>query len=120
LKKEIVLGDFKPKKRGLKKVFGDLEANILEKVWEKEPVTVREVFKDISEERKLAYTTVMTILTRLANKGILKQTKKGNAYVYTSIWKRDELIEHVVGEVLEGLFEDFGDFTREKVLEKLD
>ena len=118
MKKEISVGDFRPHEKGLRKILGDLEAEILEKVWEEEPVTVRKIYEDISANKKIAYTTVMTVMTRLAKKGLLKQQKEGNAYIYTSIWKKDELLSYVVGKVMDGLFEDFEDVAVSKFIEK--
>ncbi|UMZ74579.1 BlaI/MecI/CopY family transcriptional regulator [Natranaerofaba carboxydovora] len=118
MEKGISVGDFRPHEKGLRKILGDLEAEILEKVWEKEPVTVRTIYEDISVNKKIAYTTVMTVMTRLAKKGLLKQQKEGNAYIYTSIWKKDELLSYVVGKVMDGLFEDFEDVAVSKFIEK--
>ena len=119
MKKEIPMGDFRPHEKGLKKILGDLESEILEMVWEMEPVTVREIYENLTREKKLAYTTVMTVMSRLAKKGILGQEKKGNAYVYTSKWSREELLNYAVGKVMDGLLEDFEDVAVSKFVERI-
>ncbi len=62
--------------------LGDLEADIMSVVWEKGRATVQEVQEALAPRRELAYTTVMTVMSRLAEKGILGRVKEGRAYVY--------------------------------------
>jgi predicted transcriptional regulator len=66
-------------------LFGPLEANVMEVVWAAaRPVTVRQVLEALNRTggRQLAYTTVMTVMTRLAEKGILRRDVQGRGYVY--------------------------------------
>ncbi len=63
--------------------LGDLEADIMNVVWEKGRATVQEVQEALSPRRELAYTTVMTVMSRLAEKGMLGRVKEGREYVYT-------------------------------------
>ncbi|HEY2054795.1 MAG TPA: BlaI/MecI/CopY family transcriptional regulator [Solirubrobacterales bacterium] len=65
--------------------FGPLERIVMEVVWEAgEPVAVREVVDRLNESRTepLAYTTVMTVMARLAEKGVLERQKRGRGYIY--------------------------------------
>ena len=62
--------------------LGDLEADIMSIVWEKGWTTVQDVKDALEPRRALAYTTVMTVMTRLADKGMLARQKKGRAYTY--------------------------------------
>ena len=68
---------FDPHKKGVRKILGDLEADIMEVVWSKTTITVREVFGELKKTREIAYTTVMTVMTRLAEKGLLQKNKTG-------------------------------------------
>lgn len=101
--------DFKPHKIGLKKVLGDLEADIMDIVWQSEKVTVRDVYEKLRAEREIAYTTVMTIMSRLAEKKLLQKEALGNAYLYMPSMTRLEFTKQVVGEVLDGLLADFAE-----------
>ncbi len=68
-----------------RKDFGPLESEVMEAVWRAaRPVTVREVVDDLNESRSepLAYTTVMTVMSRLADKDVLSRRKVGRGYVY--------------------------------------
>ena len=62
--------------------LGWLEADVLRVVWDKGEVTVRDVYEDLRENRRIAYTTVMSVLRNLAAKGLLEQDKSQAAYVY--------------------------------------
>ena len=62
---------FRPDRPGIRKVLGDLEAEIMELIWARPPgqgTTVREVFEVLYERRRVAYTTAMNTMTRLAKK----------------------------------------------------
>ena len=86
--------------------LGPLEADIMRVIWKTDQVTVREVYEKLRKERKIAYTTVMTIMNSLARKGLLKQDKKSIAYVYTPVCKDVDvacsIVDTVVKKVLGG------------------
>jgi predicted transcriptional regulator len=66
--------------------LGPLEAEVMALLWAtKEPVSVREVARQLNAERSepLAYTTVMTVLSRLAGKQVVARRRQGRGYVYT-------------------------------------
>ncbi|WP_418790629.1 BlaI/MecI/CopY family transcriptional regulator [Phosphitispora sp. TUW77] len=111
--------DFKPHKLGLKKVLGDLEAEVMKIIWEKEKATVRDVYEHLLLNRNLAYTTVMTIMSRLADKKLLTKEPKGNAFVYSPVVSEAEFAGFVAGEVLDGLMEDFAEPTFSHLLDRL-
>jgi predicted transcriptional regulator len=104
------IGVFRPNRPGVRKVLGDLEAEIMELVWARPPggITVREVFEALYPRRRLAYTTVMTTMTRLAKKGLLKAHKRSTAYVYSPMFTRDQFVSRVVDRILEDLLVSFG------------
>lgn len=63
--------------------LGQLEAAVMERLWSWDrPVAVREVLEDLNQDRKLAYTTVMTVLDNLHRKGMVLREKTGRAYLY--------------------------------------
>ena len=63
--------------------LGDLETDVMSVVWEKGQATVQDVQQALRPRRPLAYTTVMTVMSRLAKKGLLKPRKVGRGYVYS-------------------------------------
>ncbi|MHB9149262.1 MAG: BlaI/MecI/CopY family transcriptional regulator [Thermoleophilia bacterium] len=89
---------------GLRQVLGDLEAEIMECMWELGSASVREVHECLVEKREIAYTTVMTVMSRLAEKGMLQRRQQGRAYLYAPLESRDAFCTNVVRRVMDGLF----------------
>jgi predicted transcriptional regulator len=82
--------------------FGDLEAVIMHRVWEYgKPVTVRDLFDELSAERTIAYTTVMSTMDNLHRKGWLGRVKEGKAYRYTATASREEYSARLMREALD-------------------
>lgn len=97
---------FRPDRPGIRKVLGDLEAEVMEVVWARPSglaTTVRGVFEALFRRRQIAYTTVMTTMARLARKNILRVRKQGAAYAYFPTLTHDEFVSRVVGRVLADL-----------------
>ncbi|MDB1086665.1 BlaI/MecI/CopY family transcriptional regulator [Streptomyces sp. ACA25] len=69
--------------------LGDLEDAVMSRVWEwNRSVTVREVLEDLRQERSIAYTTVMTVLDNLHQKGWVRRRQEGRAYHYEAVSTR--------------------------------
>ncbi|MFE3603210.1 BlaI/MecI/CopY family transcriptional regulator [Streptomyces sp. NPDC059096] len=69
--------------------LGDLEDAVMTRVWQwNRPVTVREVLEDLQRERSIAYTTVMTVMDNLHQKGWVRREVDGRAYRYTAVSTR--------------------------------
>ncbi|MCI0412285.1 BlaI/MecI/CopY family transcriptional regulator [bacterium] len=98
---------FDPNKRGLEKILGELETKVMEIAWAKGNTTVRQVYERLQEERDLAYTTVMTVMSRLAEKGLLQRIREGSAFVYRPTSSRDEFTRSTVKKILGELLRDF-------------
>ncbi len=92
------------------KVLGELESEIMEIVWQsKEPIPVRKVTETLQRKRKIAYTTVMTIMGRLVDKGLLKRSSSDRAYTYQSIYSKDRFITKVARQIVKNFISNFGD-----------
>jgi predicted transcriptional regulator len=76
---------FSPMKDGLVKVLGPLETEIMQILWKEGASTVKKVHRKLAQQRDIAYTTVMTTMSRLADKGMLQRERDGLAYVYTPV-----------------------------------
>lgn len=98
---------FDPQKKGLRKILGDLEADVMEVIWARGRATVHDVHARLAADRELAYTTVMTVMSRLADKGLLEKWKDGAAYVYRPAASKEEFTRRTVGTVLSELLDDF-------------
>src|SRR6266511_467456 len=109
---------FRPDRAGIRSVLGDLEAEIMERVWARPPddgVTVRDIFEELHAQRRIAYTTVMNTMSRLAKKRLLRAEKHGQAYVYHATLTQEEFISRFVGRILENLLVGFTGATLERV-----
>jgi predicted transcriptional regulator len=81
--------------------FGDLEAVIMQLVWDRgSPVTVRELFDGMRQDRAIAYTTVMSTMDNLHRKGWLDRVKEGKAYRYAATASREEYSARLMSEAL--------------------
>lgn len=116
---------FHPDRSGIRQVLGDLEAEIMELIWARpntEGTTVRDVFEVLYERRRIAYTTVMNTMARLARKHILRAEKHPEetrmAYVYYPTSTQEEFVSRFVGRMLESLLVGFSGETT-KLLDAL-
>lgn len=79
--------------------LGDLESLVMDVAWSQPSLTVRELCRLMSGERKRAYTTIMTTMDRLHTKGLLTRAKDGNAWRYTPAVSRGQF-EHALADQL--------------------
>jgi predicted transcriptional regulator len=85
--------------------FGELEAVIMDRIWSRgtdPPTTVRDVFNELSAERDIAYTTVMSTMDNLHTKGWLARERDGKAYRYWPTLSREEHTARLMREALDG------------------
>lgn len=81
--------------------MGELEARVMELLWERGGwSTPGEVQEALAPERELAYTTVMTVLVRLWQKGLLERHRDGRAYAYHPTESREEWAARRMGDLL--------------------
>ncbi len=97
----VVFWGFKPPRDLIRSALGSLERQVIDIVWRKGSVTVREVHAEL--EQPTAYTTVMTTLDRLYRKGLLTRTKISRAFVYAAPRSRQELEELAAADIVSGL-----------------
>ena len=81
--------------------LGDLEAVVMAHLWDGgRTASVREVMDDLGRNRKIAYTTVMTVMDNLYRKGLLTRQLDGRAYRYTPLQDRAEHSAELIAAVL--------------------
>jgi predicted transcriptional regulator len=105
---------FRPNRPGIKKMLGDLEADIMEAVWALGPdanVTVKDVHGTLLASRGAAYTTIMTVMGILAKKGLLDVRKDAFAHQYQARQTKAEFTNAAVGAILDQLLGDFAEPT---------
>ncbi len=96
---------FRPEQEGLRAALFDLEADIMEVVWAKgwAEFAVADVQRELERDRDIAYTTVMTTVGRLHEKGLLDRARDGRRYVYRPLMSREEFSEAMARELLGSL-----------------
>ena len=81
--------------------FGELEAVIMERLWERRrPTLVREIVDDLRDDRPLAYTTVMTVMENLHRKGWLRRERDGRAWRYEPTGSRSSYTAELMNDAL--------------------
>lgn len=91
------------------KVLGDLESDIMEIIWHSPaPISVRDVTEKLQHKRKIAYTTVMTVMGRLVEKGLLKRKNLGRSYLYQPAYSKDKFLTRVSRQIIKNLITSFG------------
>ena len=119
-----VSGDIRRLKRarrgGPNTFLGPLETAVMERLWKRRRATVRDVVDDLAKSRSLAYTTVMTIMTRLHAKGLLLRDRDGKTYVYRPAFTRDEHRARLSRDLVRGLVNEFGDVALAQFTAELD
>jgi len=91
----------KPRKAGLT----DQELAIMKVVWDRGRVTVREVYEELLKHRKIAYTTVMTMMGILEQKGRLNKEMSERAYIYSPAEPQREVVGGMVKDFLQRMFD---------------
>jgi len=114
--------DYRISGRKLETILGPLEARVMEIVWEmKTPVSVRMVYEKLRKERKIAYTTVMSTMNTLFEKGLLDRKivrgRGGLLYVYWPKLSKEEVERSVVKQVIDSLMRNFGNSVTSYLVE---
>ena len=80
------------------------ELEIMKLVWERESATVRDIYEALLERRKIAYTTVMTMMKILETKGYLKKRQQDRAFIYWAAHPKNQVIGGMIREFIDRVF----------------
>jgi BlaI family penicillinase repressor len=81
------------------------ELQIMRIVWQRGDTTVRDVYEEMRKRRRIAYTTVMTMMNVLERKGRLMKRKSGRAFCYAPVSSRDQVLQEMLIEFVDRVFE---------------
>ncbi len=102
------------------KILSDSESEIMEIVWCNGQTCVRDVLKELKKRKKIAYTTVMTVMSRLHEKGVLtRKMNKSGAFVYEPINDKKTFVEEKAGKMIKGLLNEYGDVAVAQFLDAI-
>lgn len=82
----------------------ELELEILKVVWQIQPADVRQVRDALAEVRDLAYTTVMTMMSIMVDKGFLKRVKDGRKYIYQAVYHEQKASRNILRDIVDRVF----------------
>jgi predicted transcriptional regulator len=98
--------------------LGSLETSIMEVMWHTKEATVRDVLHAMGECN--AYTTVMTVMQRLYEKGVLQRRLVDGAYIYQAAVPKEQYAKQTVRKTLDQLVHGFGDVALAQFVDVLD
>lgn len=94
------------------KILGDLESEIMEIIWKNEQASVRDVLCCLEKKKKIAYTTVMTVMSRLHDKGVLKRKKEqSGAFVYVPFKDKNSFLAQASEKIIKNFLKEYGDIA---------
>ncbi len=111
-------------RKELEAFLGPLEANIIGVIWnsDKKPLRVRDIYEKLKQKKDIAYTTVMSTMNRLYEKGLLdrriEKGKGGLFYVYWPKFEEQSFKKSAVREVISSLIENFGEIVTSYLVEE--
>jgi BlaI family penicillinase repressor len=93
------------------------ELKIMRVVWERGTATVRDVYEAMSKGKATAYTTVLTLMGILEEKGVLTHSRSGRAYVYEPLLTRQQATRNQVRDLLTRFFDGCPEKLIQNILE---
>ena len=101
--------------------LGELQAEVMAIFWQRASATVREVLEELNERRKraLAYTTVLTLVSRLWSRGLLVREPEGRGFRYRAEKTREDFLADLSDELIDRLLADFGEIAVARLGERL-
>ncbi len=80
------------------------ELEILSILWDKQPLTVREIHEKLSSKKDVGYTTTLKIMQNMTTKGLLERELKGKSHLYTPAYEMEETRENLLNRFLDKAF----------------
>lgn len=115
-----VIHAYKLDRAGMARLFGELEAAVMEVIWRLGSATVTTVSGEVDAD--VQYTTIQTVMNRLTEKGMLVRTllAPGGAYLYQPAEEREAFLSRVSRELVRSLLADFGDAAVSGLVDAMD
>ncbi|MFF3101296.1 BlaI/MecI/CopY family transcriptional regulator [Viridibacillus arvi] len=111
---------FKMNESGLNRFFGPLEAKIMDILWNDVEMTIKDVQQVLDQEKLTNFNTVMTVMNRLVDKGILQKRTEGRSSLYKPVLSREEFLNTQSKEMTNELMDEFGNVVVSHMLDALE
>ncbi len=102
---------FRSKKKGLNRLFGEIEAEVMDILWKKGPLKGREVHEALKKKKHLAFTTVLTVLDRLSKKGLVTKARGSGLIMFSAAVSRKAFAERTATELIRSAYDLSPDLT---------
>lgn len=89
--------------------LGPLEQEVMSCVWKRQHCTTRDVWKNLSKDREVAYNTIQTIMTRLVDKNLLKRKLEGKTHIYKPAAKQKNVLSSLLSQTMGNFTNQFGE-----------
>jgi len=116
----LKIKNFKYDEVGLNRFFGSLEARIMEIVWESDELSIKDAQAILGQEKSINFNTVMTVMNRLVDKGLLTKRSEGRLSLYRASQSKEAFIEEQSKKLTENLYEEFGGLVVSHMIDVLD
>lgn len=111
---------FKMNESGLNRFFGPLEAKIMDILWNDVEMTIKDVQQVLDQEKLTNFNTVMTVMNRLVDKGILQKRTEGRSSLYKPVLSREDFLNTQSKEMTNVLMDEFGNVVVSHMLDALE
>jgi predicted transcriptional regulator len=105
---------------GLNRFFGPLEAKIMDILWNDVEMTIKDVQQVLDQEKLTNFNTVMTVMNRLVDKGILQKRTEGRSSLYKPVLSREDFLNTQSKEMTNELMDEFGNVVVSHMLDALE
>ena len=116
----MLIRKFKINESGLNRFFGPLEAKIMDILWNDVEMTIKDVQKVLDKDKQTNFNTVMTVMNRLVEKGILEKRAEGRSSLYKPVQSREEFLSEQSKEMTNELMDEFGNVVVSHMLDALE
>ncbi|WLR61597.1 BlaI/MecI/CopY family transcriptional regulator [Guptibacillus hwajinpoensis] len=111
---------FKTNETGLNRFFGSLEAKVMDILFEGPEMTIKYVKQKLDQEKSTNFNTVMTVMNRLVDKGILVKRVEKRTSMYKPLLSKEEFLRTQSKELTQDLMDEFGPLAVNHMLDALD
>jgi len=116
----VKIRKFKINESGLNRFFGPLEAKIMDILWDGDEHTIKEVQQILEQEKPTNFNTVMTVMNRLVEKGILEKRIEGRSSLYSPVQSRAAFLDTQSKDMTNEILNEFGDVVISHMLNALE
>jgi predicted transcriptional regulator len=116
----VDIHNFKYKGEGLNRFFGPLEAKIMGILWEGNEHSIKQVQQRLEQDKPINFNTVMTVMNRLKDKGILEKRLVGRSSLFRPVQTKEEFMDEQSKKLSENLLDEFGAVVINHMLDAVD